>query len=82
MAKRPEITVRGFLIKPEFADIDPRDVNKLKPEDMTPIEELTDEQLEQWDRDWKARAEPVITNYYRNHPEYLALLPDAEGEAI
>ncbi len=75
MAKRPPLTAVGFLIKPECVH---KDVRELTKDDVTPIEELTEEQRERWAEESTARLKRVMTDYYRRHPEELALLPDAE----
>lgn len=75
MARGREITVVGFLIKPESVH---KDVRELTDDDVTPIEELTPEQKERWRRESTERLKRVMTDYYRQHPDELALLPDAD----
>ena len=78
MAKSREITVVGFLIKPESVH---KDVRELTDEDVTPIEKLTPEEKERWCNESTERLKRVMTDYYRNHPDEFALLPDAEDNA-
>ncbi len=75
MAKGRPLTVVGYLIKPECVN---KDVRELTKDDVTPLEELTDEQKERWRRERIARAKRVMTDYFSSHPEAFALLPDAE----
>lgn len=75
MAKGREYTVVGYLIKPESVD---KDFEELTKDDVTPIEELTPEQKDRWRRESTERMKRVMTDYYRQHPDEFALLPDAE----
>ncbi len=64
MSERQPITVKGFLIMADGS--------------AKPIEELTKEERENWDRERTARLKRVMTDYYRQHPDEYALLEDAK----
>lgn len=64
MAAKRQITVKSFLIMPDGS--------------VKPLEELTKEERENWDRERTARLKRVMTDYYKQHPDEYALLEDAE----
>lgn len=63
MAKRQPLTVVGFLVMSDGS--------------TKPIEELTAEERERWDRERTERLKRVMTDYYRQHPDEFAKLEDA-----
>lgn len=62
MAVRQPLTVKGFLIMADGTE--------------KPIEELTNEERANWDRERTERLKRNMTDYYRKHPEEFALLED------
>ena len=68
MAKRQPLTVVGFLI--------------MEDGNTKPIDELSAEERENWDRERTERLKRVMTDYYRQHPDEFALLEDAEPESV
>ena len=62
MAVRQPLIVKGFLVMADGTE--------------KPIEELTNEERANWDRERTARLKRTMTDYYRKHPEEFALLED------
>ena len=68
MAKRQPLTVVGFLIMPDGS--------------TKPIEDLTPEERERWDRERTERLKRVMTDYFRQHPDEFATLEDAPPDSV
>lgn len=67
MAKKQPLRVVGYLEMPDGS--------------YKPIDDLTEEEKERWHIERRERLIRNMTDYYRQHPEAFALLPDAELDA-
>ena len=68
MAKRQPLTVVGFLVMPDGS--------------TKPIEDLTAEERERWDRERTERLKRVMTDYYKQHLDEFAKLEDASPKRL
>ncbi len=79
MAKRPEIRVVSYLIKPESVH---KDVRDLTSDDVIPTKDLTEEQMNNWAKEAAERSGRIMSDYYSRHLDQFELLPDsAESSA-
>ena len=66
MARGRKITCVGFLCMPDGT--------------TKPVEELTPEEIKEWDKRASERLSRNMSEYYRLHPEYLELVEEISPE--